>query len=337
MNPQEALRKTLARQDLSRKETEELFGHLMDGALNDVHKTALLVSLAMKGEVASEIAGAATAMRQRVVRIPHSRAAAVDTCGTGGDGKGTFNISTAAALAAAAAGAAIAKHGNRSVSSRSGSADVLEALGVPIEVDPETAGRALDELGIAFLFAPRLHPAMKEVMPVRKTLGVRTIFNVLGPLTNPAGAKRQVMGVYDNALVELIGQVQLDLGAEHAIVVHGSDGLDELTTTGTTAVAEVRDGRLETYDFDPRDLGLKLAEPEDLRGGSPEDNAGSMRAVFEGKSGPLRDVTALNAGAALYVGGVVEDLRAGYEKAAETLESGAAAQKLDELRRHGPP
>ncbi len=273
MDPIEALRRAMARQDLSREATEELFGSLMDGGWDDSHKAALLIALAMKGEAASEIAGAASAMRCRVVAIPHTRAGVVDTCGTGGDGKGTFNISTAAAVVAAAAGVPVAKHGNRSVSSRSGSADVLEALGVPIDVDPETAGRALDEVGIAFLFAPKLHPAMKEVMPVRRTLGVRTIFNVLGPLTNPAGARRQVMGVYDDALVGLIGRVLADLGSRHALVVHGSDGLDEITTTGPTRVAEVRDGEVETYRLDPADLGLPRAEPGDLRGGSPQVNA----------------------------------------------------------------
>ncbi len=334
MDPAEALRRAMARQDLSREATEELFGSLMDGAWNDAQKAALLIALAMKGEAASEIAGAAAAMRRRVVGIPHRRSGVVDTCGTGGDGKGTFNISTAAALAAAAAGVPIAKHGNRSVSSRSGSADVLEALGVPIDVDPQAAGRALDEVGIAFLFAPKLHPAMKEVMPVRRTLGVRTIFNVLGPLTNPAGARRQVMGVYDRSLVEVIGRVLADLGSRHALVVHGSDGLDELTTTGPTTVAEVRDGRVETYEIDALDLGVPRARPEDLLGGGPQDNAEDLRRVFTGQKGPLADVTALNAGAALYVGGRVADLRTGYLAAREALDSGAAERKLDELRRH---
>ncbi len=235
----DALRRLLGREDLTRAETEELFGQLMDGALDAAQKAALLIGLAMKGETASEIAGAAAAMRRRVVPIPHSRPLAVDTCGTGGDGRGTFNISTAAALVAAAGGAAIAKHGNRSVSSRSGSADVLAALGVPIEVEPEVAGRALDEIGIAFLFAPRLHPAMREVMPVRRALAVRTVFNLLGPLTNPAGAQAQVLGVYARDKVELLARVLLELGVRHALVVHGSDGLDEITTTGPTFVAEV--------------------------------------------------------------------------------------------------
>jgi anthranilate phosphoribosyltransferase len=322
----------MARQDLQRSETEELFGSLMDGGWSEAEKAALLVALAMKGEAPSEIAGAALAMRRRVVKIPHSLEDIVDTCGTGGDGKGTFNISTAAALVAAAAGAKIAKHGNRSVSSRSGSADVLEALGVPISISPEEAGRAIATIGIAFLFAPGLHPAMKEVMPVRRGLGVRTIFNVLGPLTNPAGAKRQVMGVYDRALVEVIGRVQIELGAVHALVVHGSDGLDEITTTGSTSVAEVKDGELKTWELDPEELGVPRARPEDLLGGTPEENATTFVRLLEGAAGPVADITALNAGAALYVGGQAASLAAGYAAAREALGSGAALKKLEELR-----
>ncbi len=329
----DALRRWLAREDLSRPETEELFGQLMDGALSETMKAAMLVALAMKGEAPSEIAGAAAAMRRRVIAIPHGIDRVVDTCGTGGDGKGTFNISTAAALVAAA-GVPIAKHGNRSVSSRSGSADVLAALGVGIEGSPEDAGRILESIGIAFLFAPKLHPAMKEVMPVRKELGVRTLFNVLGPLTNPARARRQVMGVYGRHLVEVIAAVQVELGCEHALIVHGADGLDEITTTTTTRIAEVRDGNVELYDFDPRDLGLPRSRPEDLAGGSPAENAQLFRDMLEGRSGPLADITALNAAAALYVGGLVDDLGSGLERARESLASGAASRKLEQLIEH---
>ncbi len=328
----EALRRWLAREDLSRAETEELFGALMDGELSEAMKAAMLVALAMKGEAASEIAGAAAAMRRRVITIPHRVERVVDTCGTGGDGKGTFNISTAAALVAAAAGVPIAKHGNRSVSSKSGSADLLAALGVAIDGTPQDAGRALASIGIAFLFAPKLHPAMAEVMPVRQELGVRTLFNVLGPLTNPAGARRQVMGVYAEPLVEVIARVQLELGCDHALVVHGADGLDEITTTGPTRVAEVRRGRIQIYDLDPADLGIAPARPEDLLGGSPEDNAGLLRQVFAGGGGALADVTALNAAATLYVGGLVDDLPSGLRRARQALESGAAAAKLQQLK-----
>jgi len=332
----DALRRLLSREDLSRAETEELFGQLMDGALDAAQKAALLIGLAMKGETAAEIAGAAAAMRRRVLRIPHSRELAVDTCGTGGDGRGTFNISTAAALVAAAGGVPIAKHGNRSVSSRSGSADVLAALGVPIEVEPEVAGRALDEIGIAFLFAPRLHPAMREVMPVRHALAVRTVFNLLGPLTNPAGAQAQVLGVYARDKVELLARVLLELGVRHALVVHGEDGLDEITTTGPTHVAEVRDGELRSYVLEPEELGLQRVPLAALAGGTPEENAARMEALLSGQRGggdeALVEVVAANAGAALYVGGRASSLRAGVESALDLLAAGAPARKLAELR-----
>lgn len=330
-----ALRRTMAGEHLSRAETEELFGLLMDGQLSDAAKAALLVALAIKGEAPSEIAGAAQAMRRRVVPIPHGRSDVVDTCGTGGDGKGTFNVSTAAALVAAAAGAPIAKHGNRAVSSRSGSADVLAALGVELETTPVDAGRSLDAIGIAFLFAPLLHPAMKEVMPVRRELGVRTIFNVLGPLTNPAGARRQLLGVYADGLVEVVGEVLSELGAEHAWVVHGSDGLDEITTTGPTRVAEVRGGKVRVFTLDPRDLDLPRARPEDLLGADPTENAARLLDLLGGAPGPLADVTALNAAAALYVAGRVGDLAEGLSRARVAIASGAARAKLEDLRRFG--
>jgi anthranilate phosphoribosyltransferase len=326
-----ALTRLTAGESLTREETEDLFGQLMDGQVTETMKAALLIALRMKGEAVAEITGAAAAMRSRSIPIPHRTEGLVDTCGTGGDGRGTFNISTAAALVAAAAGAPIAKHGNRSVSSRSGSADVLAALGVKIENDPETTGRTLDAVGIAFLFAPLLHPAMREVMPVRRELGLRTIFNLLGPLTNPAGARRQVMGVYAESLVEPIGHVLRDLGAEHALVVHG-DGLDEITTTGRTRVAEVRGGEVRMLDLEPERFGLRRARQEELAGGTPEENAAAARRVFGGEAGPLADVTALNAGAALYVGGLAPTLEEGVERARRTLASGAAARKLEELR-----
>jgi anthranilate phosphoribosyltransferase len=329
-----ALGRLLDRQDLSREETEELFGRLMDGELGEAHKTALLVALRMKGESASEIAGAAAAMRRRVLAIPHRLPRVVDTCGTGGDGRGTFNVSTSAALVAAAAGVAIAKHGNRSVSSRCGSADVLAAAGVSVEATPEQAGAALEAIGLAFLFAPKLHPAMAQVMPIRKALGVRTVFNVLGPLTNPAGARRQLMGVYAPELVERLAQVLVELGSEHAMVVHG-DGLDEITTTGSTRVAEVKDGTVRLYEVHPSDFGLATARPEDLLGGEPEHNAGQLQRVLAGESGPLADITVLNAGAAIYVGGAAESLAAGIETARQALDSGAAAAKLEQLRSFG--
>lgn len=338
IEPRAALARVVAGESLDRQETEELFGLLMDGALSEPLKAALLVALRIKGESPAEICGAAAAMRRRVIPIPHGRDGIVDTCGTGGDarnGCGTFNISTAAALVAAAAGLAVAKHGNRSVSSRSGSADVLAALGVRLEATSEEAGRALDAVGIAFLFAPLLHPAMREVMPVRRELGLRTIFNVLGPLTNPAGARRQLIGVYAPELVEVIARVLADLGTDHALVVHGADGLDEITTTGPTRVAEVRDGRISVFSIEPEQFGLRRAALADLAGGSPEENAGTMRRVLAGERAEvvaLADITALNAGAALYVGGLAGDISEGVERARGVLAEGGGAAKLEQLR-----
>jgi len=333
----DALDRLLDGGDLTRAEMEHLFGLLMDGAVGDASKAALLVALRMKGETAAEIAGAAAAMRARVAPMRHSRPDAVDTCGTGGDGRHTFNVSTAAALVAAAGGVAVAKHGNRSVSSRSGSADVLEALGVDVNLGPQGAGRALDALGVAFLFAPLFHPAMKAVAGVRRELAVRTLFNVLGPLTNPAGARRQVMGVYAAGLVPTLARVLADLGSTHALVVHGSDGLDEITITGPTTVGEATAGGaggapvVRVYEVTPEELGVERATLDDLRGGEPADNAAAMRRVFAGEPGPLAEVTAANAGAALYVGGRATSLAAGVVLARELLASGAAAAKLDEL------
>ncbi len=333
IDPTAALERVIAGEGLTRDEMESLIGRLMDGELEEPVKAGLLVGLATKGESAAEIAGAAIAMRRRVIAIPHQRRDVVDTCGTGGDGKGTFNVSTAAALIAAAAGVPVAKHGNRSVSSRSGSADVLEALGVPIETDPERAGRSLEEIGIAFLFAPRLHPAVKEVMPVRRALGVRTLFNVLGPLTNPASAPRQVIGVYSAHLVELLAQVLLELGSVHALVVHGSDGLDEITTTDTTEIAEVRDGAVHRWQLTPEECDLPRAAPADLIGGEPADNAKLMSAVLAGAESPLLDISLLNAGAAIYVAGLAASVEVGVGRAREAVESGAAVEKLEDLRR----
>ena len=327
-----ALQRIIAGEDLTREETESLFGQLMDGDLHEAQKAALMMGLAVKGETASEIAGAAAAMRRRVVAIPHHQSRAIDTCGTGGDGHGTLNISTAAALVAAAGGAVVAKHGNRSVSSRSGSADVLGCLGVGLEITPERAGELLDSIGIAFLFAPRLHPAMREVMPVRKALGIRTVFNLLGPMTNPAGARRQLLGVYDRAKVPVLAQVLNDLGSDHAIVVHGSDGLDEITTTGVTWAAEVRGGTVSEYVIDSQDLGFPRVDLEALRGGAPEENAEALRRLLAGESGPYHDIVCLNAGAALYIAGQADSIEAGVSLSRTVLSEGRAARKLDQLR-----
>lgn len=326
------LARLLAGESLGRKEVTALFGRIMDGEVAEPMIAALLAAFAAKGEAAEEILGAAAAMRERARKVAHSRADAVDTCGTGGDGRGTFNVSTAAAFVAAAGGAPVAKHGNRAISSRSGSSDLLAALGVPVEVEPETSGRQLDEIGIAFLFAPLHHPATRAVASVRKSLGVRTIFNLLGPLTNPAGARRQLVGVFAAERVEPVARVLAGLGAEHALVVHGRDGLDEITTTTTTFVAEVRDGEVRTFELDAVTLGTARARLEDLAGGTPEENAARLGRLLDGEPGALADLVALNAGAALYVAGRVATLREGVETACELLASGSARAKLEQLR-----
>ncbi len=330
--PAQLLQRLLDREDLGRAEVAALFGRIMDGEIAESQIAALLVALAMKGETPDEIAGAVEAMRARARTVPHDLADVVDTCGTGGDGRGTFNISTAAAFVASAAGAAVAKHGNRAVSSRSGSADLLVALGLPIEVAPETSGRQLAAIGIAFLFAPAHHPATRAVVPVRRALGVRTIFNLLGPLTNPAAARRQLIGVYARDRVEPVARVLAALGCEHALVVHGDDGLDEITTTTTTHVAEVRKGEVATYELTPESAGVRRAAPESLAGGSPEENAERLMALVEGETGPLADIVALNAGAALFVGGRSASVAEGVEMARAVLASGAAHAKLQALK-----
>jgi anthranilate phosphoribosyltransferase len=251
----------------------------------------------------------------------------------GGDGSGTFNVSTVSALVAAGAGCAVAKHGNRSISSRCGSADLFASLGVRIDVPPETAGRCIDENGVGFLFAPMLHKAMKHAAGPRREIGVRTLFNILGPLTNPAGAKRQVLGVFDGALTEKLAEVLKRLGSEHVLVVHGGDGLDEITLTGSTSVAELKDGSIGTYSIDPGDFGLERAGAETLKGGDPETNAAIALSVLKGVKGPARDMVLLNAGAVAYVGGVAPTMREGIRLAAESIDSGRAMAKLENLKK----
>ncbi|MEO8276636.1 MAG: anthranilate phosphoribosyltransferase [Thermoanaerobaculia bacterium] len=326
------LQRLLDREDLERSEVERLFGKIMDGEVGESQIAGLLVAFSMKGETPEELAGAAQAMRSRARFVAHHRTDLVDTCGTGGDGRGTFNISTAAAFVAAAGGAAVAKHGNRAISSRSGSADVLGALGLPMEVTPETAARQLDEVGIAFLFAPAHHPATRTVAPVRRALGVRTLFNLLGPLTNPAGALRQLLGVYSRHRVEPVARVLAALGCQHALVVHGDDGLDEITTTTTTHVAEVRNGEVRTYVLSAEELGIDRAEPGDLAGGLPDENARRMEKILCGEIGPLADIVALNAGAALYVAGRSDSIADGVQRAKTILASGGAMTKLEALK-----
>jgi len=333
MSIKEAIAKVMERQDLTEVEAEAAMTQIMEGQATPAQIGAFLTALRMKGESVAEIAGCARAMRRSAVPVRPSRAAlVVDTCGTGGDGSGTFNISTTAAFVVAGAGQPVAKHGNRSVSSRCGSADVLEALGVNLELAPDQVAACVDEVGIGFLFAPKLQPAMKHAIGPRRELGVRTIFNLLGPLTNPAGALAQVMGVYDPAWTEPLAQVLGALGSQAAFVVHGADGLDELSTTGPNRVSALRDGRVETITLDPADLGFARANASDLGGGSAEENAAITRGILSGTlNGARRDVVILNAAAALVAGGQSKTLREGIRQAKHSLDSGAALQALDHL------
>ena len=331
-----AIAKVAAGKSLSQEEAAEAFDLVMSGAATPVQIGALLMGLRARGETVEEIAGAARAMRAKVltVRAPEG---AIDTCGTGGDGKGTFNISTCAAFVVAGAGVPVAKHGNRAISSRSGSADVLKELGVNIEASPETISRCIAECGLGFMFAPAHHAAMRHVAQVRTELGTRTIFNLLGPLANPAGAKYQIVGVFGKEWVEPIAQVLALLGTVRAWVVHGSDGLDELTTTGISDVALVDAGKVSTFRISPRNAGLPDARPEDLTGGNAVENAAHIRAVLGGLRGPLRDIVLLNAAAALLVAGKAKTLREGVALASESIDSGKALAVLEALARlsHG--
>jgi anthranilate phosphoribosyltransferase len=328
---QATLARLLDGHDLSRAEAREAMNTIMSGEATPAQIGGFLVALRLKGETADEIAGCAEAMRAHVLAVHPQREDLVDTAGTGGDGGRTFNISTAAALVAAAAGAGVAKHGNRAVSSASGSADVLEALGFELELPPERIAHSIDTLGFGFLFAPTHHPAMKHAAPVRKELAARTVFNVLGPLTNPAGARAQVVGVYSPDLVKTLAEVLATLGARRAFVVHGAGGIDELSPAGPNLVYEVVDGGVQEREIDPLELGIARCAPEELRGGSPEENATAIRDVFAGGDGGRRDAILLNAAGAIAAGGHAEDLREGLELAREAVESGAATERLKVL------
>ncbi|HYZ79128.1 MAG TPA: anthranilate phosphoribosyltransferase [Gaiellaceae bacterium] len=328
---QQALSRLLDGHDLTRDEARGVMGVVMAGEATPAQIAGFLVALRAKGETADEIAGCAEAMREHVLAVCPKRDDLVDTAGTGGDGARTFNISTAAALVAAAAGAAVAKHGNRAVSSASGSADVLEALGFELELTPERIARSIDELGFGFLFAPSHHPAMRHAAPVRRELAARTVFNVLGPLTNPAGARSQIVGVYAPSLVRTIAEVLARLGARRAFVVHGAGGVDELSPVGPNLVCEVVRGSVHERTIDPLELGIPRCPAEDLRGGSPAENAAAIRDVFAGADGGRRDAVLLNAAGAIAAGGLAHDLAEGLELAREALESGAAAERLEAL------
>jgi anthranilate phosphoribosyltransferase len=329
---QQALTAMLDGRDLSRDDARAVMDEIMAGEATQAQIGGFLVALRMKGETPDEIAGFAEAIRARGVSVAPQRVDLVDTAGTGGDGQATINISTAAALVAAAAGAGVAKHGNRAVSSASGSADVLEALGFVLDPPPERIAQSIDELGFGFLFAPAHHPGFRHAAPVRKELALRTVFNVLGPLSNPAGARAQIVGVYDPALVRTIAEVLARLGAHRAYVVHGAFGIDELSPAGPNLVCEVVFGEVHDRTIDPLDLGVPRCAPEELRGGSPAENAAVIRSVFAGDDrGAKRDAILLNAAGAIAASGHAEDLREGLEVARRAVDSGSAAERLDAL------
>lgn len=347
-------RLTNQNQSLGRDEAREIMAEVLAGKCTDAQIAALLIALRMKGETVEEIVGFAEAIRAAAAPLPIDRTAAaidvsgtgrdalaeepipdslVDTSGTGGDASGTFNISTATALVTAGAGVRVAKHGNRSISSKCGSADVVEALGINIQLSPERAAQCLREVGICFLYAPNLHPAMKQVQGVRRELRMRTMFNLLGPLTNPARASGQVVGVYSLELVEKLAEALSMLGLRRALVVHGLDGLDEITITGTTRVAEAREGSVRSYEVEPQEFGMKLATLQEISGGDAAENAEIIRSVLSGEKSPRRDVVVMNAAAALVAAGRAEHLAAAVPIAAQSIDSGAAARKLHALAR----
>jgi anthranilate phosphoribosyltransferase len=326
----EFIQKVVAGQHLTEEESSRAMGAIMEGTVGDAQIAALAIALRMKGETVDEITGFARAMRARAVKVA-APPDVIDTCGTGGDRSGTFNVSTAAALVAAGAGARVAKHGNRSVSSHSGSADVFKALGVNTEAPLPVVEQCIREAGIGFLFAPAMHPAMKHVVNARREMGVRTVFNILGPLTNPAGAMRQIVGVFDAAYVETMARVLHRLGTRRSFVVHGEDGLDEISTCAPSLVCEVCAGTVRTYSVSPQDFGIPQANRADLRVSDAEGSAAAIRGLLAGERGPRRDIAMLNAACALVAAGVAEDMPAGLVLAERSIDSGAARRCLDRL------
>jgi anthranilate phosphoribosyltransferase len=331
MNIREAIEKLVNRIDLSEEETIAVMNQIMTGEATPLQVASFLTALRMKGEKVQEITGAARVMREKVHRVKVKADLVLDVVGTGGDRKGTFNISTASAFVAAGAGITVAKHGNRSVSSQCGSADVLTALGVKVDAAKERVEECLEKIGVGFLFAPLLHEAMKYAVQPRRDIGIRTIFNILGPLTNPAGATHQLTGIYDGELTELIAHVLKNLGTVRAMVVHGMEGMDEISLCGPTKVAELKDGQVRSYTLTPEELGLKRCRLDDLRGGSPQECATILKGVLGGEKGPRRDMVLLNSGAALYVSGAAGTIAQGMRLAAQSIDSGKAQEKLDRL------
>jgi len=334
MEIKDAIRKVADRGSLTEAEAHAAMGQVMDGQATPAQIAALITALRMKGETVEEIAGFARAMRERAQRITPSADALIDVVGTGGDRLSTFNISTTAAFVVAAAGGYVAKHGNRAVSRLSGAADVLEALGVQIQVSPEVVRSAIEDIGIGFMFAPLYHAAMKHAVAPRKEIGIRTVFNVLGPLTNPANANFLVVGTYDPALTEIMVQVLGEMGARRAFVVHGLDGLDEVSTVGVTRVSELRYGSVRTYTITPEELGLARSDSASIAGGPPEENAAITTAVLRGENGPRQEIVLANAAAALVVAEIAGDWRDGVALARRAIASGAAYEKLEALRAH---
>ena len=331
MTPAQVLERLLQCRALSLDESKDLMNSIMSGDLLDTQIAGILTALRMKGETIGEIAGFARAMRENSVRISPGRAGLIDTCGTGGDARGTFNISTAAALVAASMGIPVAKHGNRAVSSKCGSADVLEALGVNITLPPEAVSQLIDDVGIGFLFAPTHHPAMKHAASARKALGVRTVFNLLGPLTNPAGVERQIVGVFSEKLTELVCNVLKELGTKKAFVVHGLDGTDEVSIAGGTIVSSLEDGKVTTFEFAPEEAGLERADISSISGGPAEENAEHIRNVLRGQNGARSDAVMLNAGFAALLADRASNVADGVSMAREAVQSGKAEELLREL------
>jgi len=327
----DATKKLMEQVHLSAEESEQVMHAIMSGSTSSTLVAAYLTALRFKGETAAEILGAARTMRARVTRIEHSQDLLLDNCGTGGDGAGTFNISTTTSFVLAAGGIPIGKHGNRSISSRSGSADLLAALGATITLTPEQVAECIDTIGIGFMFAPLLHPAMKEVAPIRKELGFRTVFNLLGPLTNPAFATHQVIGVFDPFYTEIFAEVAHALGVERVYVVHNESNIDELATTGSNKVSTMGENGVETFTIEPEDFGFKRCRIEDLAGGSAEDNAAITRATFDGQTGPGYDTVVLNAALGFLAAGRVTVLEDGIKLAMATIDSGKAREKLEEF------
>ena len=327
----ETIQKVVDGQNLTERETVDTMNEIMSGEATPAQVASFITALRIKGETIEEITGAARVMREKSTKIHTKHPFVIDTCGTGGDGAHTFNISTTAAFVVAGTGIPVAKHGNRAASSQSGGADVLKALGVNIEIGPQQVGACIDDVGIGFLFAVALHGAMRYAIP-RQEIGIRTIFNTLGPLTNPAGAQAQVLGVYSPTLTEPLAHVLKNFGTHRAFVVHGEDGLDEITTTTTTQVSELADGEVNTYTLDPRGLGIPTAQPSDLKGGTPEENAEMTLSILRGEKGPKRDIVLLNAAAAIVAGGKAADITAGLAAAAESIDSGRGLEKLGGLK-----